>query len=59
MTIEAKPFDQMTLAELCHERAYWDQIITNAAGWGSARQIAIDFRTACDAMIARRVKEAA
>jgi hypothetical protein len=57
MIIDAKPFDQMTLAELRHEHKYWDEIINNAIGWGSAYQVAIDFRTGCAAMIARRERE--
>lgn len=54
MMIDAKPFDQMTLAELRHEHKYWDEIINNAIGWDSGYQVAIDFRKECAAMIARR-----
>jgi len=57
MNITAKPFDQMTLPELRHELTYWDEIISNAIGWGSAYQVAIDFRTGCAAMITRREQE--
>lgn len=57
MTITAKPFDQMSMAELQHELKYWDDIIGNRAGWSSALHVAIDFRKECAAMIARREKE--
>jgi len=57
MIIEAKPFDEMTLAELYAERVHWDNIIRSRIGWGSAFQLALDTKLACEAMIARRERE--
>jgi hypothetical protein len=58
MNITAKPFDQMTLAELRKEHKYWNEIIGNRTeGWGSALHVAIEFKKECAAMIARREKE--
>lgn len=54
MMIDAKPFDQMTLAELHRERAHWDKFIRNSLQHAVTTKAAEDCRLGCDAMIARR-----
>ena len=56
--VTVKDFSEMTLAALRRERDTWDRIITNRKGWDSAYQDALDCRLGCEAMIARREREA-
>lgn len=50
-------WEHQTLDQLRAERAYWDERVSTAAGFASAKA-ADDFRRACDAWIARREREA-
>lgn len=59
VSIPDKHIEAMTLAELQHERAGWDNFIERGDGWGMALGIAIEYRTKCDHLIAQRMHEQA
>ena len=55
--IDAKPFDQMSLAELAAERAQWDDGITRGV-FADALALATHYRDLCAQWLARRTREA-